>query len=76
MTKNFSIYSGGTVRDSHPVILFSTSGHTPEMLNKTTGCESRTVPPLYVLTGKILAKAGHWGNPGRPSTLSVKTHKA
>ena len=30
------------------------------MLNKITGCESRTVPPLYVLPVLILAKAGHW----------------
>ena len=36
------------------------------MLNKITGCESRTVPPLYVLMVWILAKASHWGNPGRP----------
>ena len=26
---HISTYSGGTVRDSHPVILFSGSGHTP-----------------------------------------------
>jgi len=25
-----STYSGGTVRDSHPVLLFSFSGHTPK----------------------------------------------
>ena len=30
------------------------------MLNKITGCESRTVPPLYVLMGKIVVKASHW----------------
>ena len=38
----------------------------PGMLNKKTGCESRTVPPLYVLMVRSLAKASHWGNPGRP----------
>ena len=35
------------------------------MLNKITGWESRTVPPLYVPMGKIVVKAGHWGNLGR-----------
>ena len=30
------------------------------MLNKITGCESRTVPPLYVLMFSFMAKAGHW----------------
>ena len=35
------------------------------MLNKITGWESRTVPPLYVLMGKSLVKTGHWGNLGR-----------
>ena len=42
------------------------AGGEPGMLNKITGCESRTVPPLYVLTGRSQAKAGHWGNLGRP----------
>ena len=30
------------------------------MLNKITGCESRTVPPLYVPMGKIVVKTSHW----------------
>lgn len=30
------------------------------LLNKITGCESRTVPPLYVLKIGSLAKASHW----------------
>ena len=37
-----------------------------ELLNKITGWESRMVPPLYVLMGRILVKAGHWRNLGRP----------
>ena len=43
-------------------------GVWPELLNKITGCESRTVPPLYVLMVRSMAKASHWGIPreGRP----------
>ncbi len=33
------------------------------LLNKITGCESRTVPPLYVLRARVMAKASHWGFP-------------
>jgi hypothetical protein len=35
------------------------------MLNKTTGCDSRTVPPLYAQSSFLLAKASHWKSPGR-----------
>ena len=37
------------------------------MLNKRTGCESRTVPPLYVLRYALLMKVSHWIIPGRQS---------
>ena len=35
------------------------------LLNKITGCESRTVPPLYVPRSSLLAKASHWVIPGK-----------
>ena len=34
--------------------------HKLWLLNKTIGCESRTVPPLYVPDVVSLAKASHW----------------
>ena len=46
------------------------------MLNKTTGCESRTVPPLYVLTGKMSGESRSLGQPGKAIDPCVKTHKA
>ena len=41
------------------------------MLNKITGCESRTVPPLYVLTVRSMVKTSHWGIPGRLILLRI-----
>lgn len=35
-------------------------GGEPVLLNKKTGWESRTEPPLYMLTVGSQAKAGHW----------------
>ena len=35
-------------------------GDEPPRLNKIIGCESRTVPPLYVQGMLFLAKASHW----------------
>jgi len=35
------------------------------LLNKTTGCESRTVPPLYGLRTILLVKTGHWNLSGK-----------
>ena len=40
------------------------------MLNKITGCESRTVPPLYVLRAVSLAKASHWSFSGKTETAA------
>ena len=41
------------------------------MLNKTIGCESRTVPPLYAQSLFLLAKASHWeSREGRKSRRS------
>ena len=37
----------------------------PDVLNKITGCESRTVPPLYVLTGRIKGESRSLGEPGK-----------
>jgi hypothetical protein len=34
-------------------------------LNKITGCNSRTVPPLYVSASRLLVKTGHWEIPGK-----------
>ena len=36
------------------------SGAEPGMLNKITGCESRTVPPLYAQRLLLSTKVGHW----------------
>ena len=38
-------------------------GDEPAQLNKITGCESRTVPPLYVPYRALLTKVSHWGRP-------------
>lgn len=46
-------------------------GEEPRLLNKTTGCESRTVPPLYVPMARSLTKVSHWIFPGRPSRRDV-----
>jgi len=35
------------------------------LLNKITGWESRTVPPLYMLRERPMVKTSHWGDPGR-----------
>jgi hypothetical protein len=40
-------------------------GEEPHLLNKITGCESRTVPPLYAPMPSSLAKASHWEFPGK-----------
>ena len=58
-------------------------GAEPRVLNKITGCESRTVPPLYVLSGALLTKVSHWVTPGRqsaaqgpsPTGMSQKTYE-
>ena len=51
-------------------------GDEPQKLNKTTGCESRTVPPLYVPMLSSLAKASHWGIPlGRLMKVWSPNHK-
>ena len=47
-------------------------GVWPELLNKITGCESRTVPPLYVLMVRVMAKASHWGVPREGRSLPRK----
>jgi hypothetical protein len=41
------------------------TGEEPGILNKITGCESRTVPPLYVRVARALTKVSHWIFPGR-----------
>ena len=48
------------------------------LLNKITGCESRTVPPLYVPTGKINGENRSLGKPGKADPPCVKTlrHKS
>ena len=38
------------------------SGEEPDVLNKITGCESRTVPPLYVLTVLPFGESRSLGN--------------
>lgn len=50
----------------------------PGMLNKITGWESRTVPPLYVLTGMIKGESRSLGQPGKADQTCVKTlrHKS
>lgn len=35
------------------------------LLNKITGCKSRTVPPLYVPRHALLMKISHWVTPGK-----------
>ena len=40
-------------------------GEEPVLLNKITGSESRTVPPLYLLLLPFLTKVSHWVFPGR-----------
>jgi hypothetical protein len=35
-------------------------GDEPPLLNKIIGCDSRTVPPLYIQGMLLLAKASHW----------------
>ena len=40
------------------------------LLNKTMGCDSPTVPPLYVPRDVLRAKAGHWEFPGKAEHLA------
>ena len=51
-------------------------GAEPRVLNKITGCESRTVPPLYVLSGALLTKVSHWVTPGRQSAAQGPSPQA
>ena len=48
-----------TTIESHFV---ACAGAEPGMLNKITGCESRTVPPLYVLTVLPFGESRSLGN--------------
>ena len=56
------------------------TGEEPGILNKITGCESRTVPPLYVRVARALTKVSHWSFSGKaaPAALSPRraTHKS
>ena len=53
------------------------TGEEPGILNKITGCESRTVPPLYVRVARALTKVSHWifreGCPCRPFSQKGNT---
>ena len=48
----------------------------PVLLNKITGCESRTVPPLYELTGTITGESRSLGNPGKADGSCANALKA
>ena len=42
------------------------------MLNKITGCESRTVPPLYGVWKKIVGENRSLGKPGKADLFRVR----
>ena len=53
------------------------SGGEPEMLNKITGCDSRTVPPLYVLIPCFFGESQSLEKPlGRRRKVWFPNHKA